>query len=287
MSISGNKSVVRPPLVREFLSNLTSEAAHTFNNSTLSIVAYSSVAATIVYNWELYVNDGTQTEIQRREGPEISQGQNVGTFTTTSDRAASSSSSQLREGFLYALRVSTATSVKRGQCFVVASIVTGAITRTLFADYLTTNQTLTFPGSVVTSPTQGTGVIRSVAGTVGVTTSISWTVPTNARWRVLGINILGTTDATAVTRSPKLQIGTQAVSFALALGASITYQLRYSVYGAEPYQFVDSTGSVWDIQAVPSSSLVATDTINEVLDNQQAADTVTSGTALVEEWIEF
>lgn len=113
------------------------------------------------------------------------------TVTPTSNRAQFSQLIHLQECFLAGVAVILgAGSPRRGQTFVTLALGRGPATapiplHTLLADYLVAGTALGWPCAFIRQPTEGPGLLRSIAGTnpaAGV--EISEAVPTGARWRL-------------------------------------------------------------------------------------------------------
>lgn len=188
------------------------------------------------------------------------------------------------------LTVRTAqTSVSRGECYVKISLrVEGVVVGLLMAGYVTDTDAPAFPNGKIENSTDGPGVIRSIAGTdPAAGAEISETVPTGARWKILGIRATLVTDATAISRRVRAQIddGVTTITEGVCTGAqtaSLTVGYTIAKFGAD-YGVISTSAMVFlpQEQILPGASRIRTAT-----DNLQAADNWGAPQLLVEEWIE-
>jgi hypothetical protein len=272
----------------DFLQNLQQGAAHTWNDSFLVITATSSVAVTVTFSWETYVRDG---EIPV---PGITKGQSIiavpGTLVPTSV------SIPLREGFLYALKVSA--PVTLGQTYINASINMGSVagvygSQELIGGYVTSQTALTFPGSGVVIPTQGTGRIYSFGvGNPAAGNDWTATVPSLVRWQVLGVTGTLTTGAAAANRYISLQYivlgaGNSLVSsLSVAIPANMVANMVNAPTYLQNMSYAPMAGSTLVFLTMPSPLwLVGTGSIQSVTGNIQGTDQWSNIGVIVEEWI--
>ena len=119
----------------------------------------------------------------------------------------------LPEGWLLTVMMNAfGTTINRGETFVQAQLVRGTTTDLssvymLFSGYLTSTESVSWPGGSQLSSFEGRGNIRSITGTnpaVGV--EISETVPTNAIWRLVSVRFSLITDGTGVARKVTLSL---------------------------------------------------------------------------------
>lgn len=93
-----------------------------------------------------------------------------------------------------------------GQTFVIIQLVRGTgaaavVLGTLLAGYITATQALGFPGSPIRMSTEGDGFVRQIIGSNPVGgVEIVETVPTGARWEVLSIVLVLSTNTVIVNR---------------------------------------------------------------------------------------
>jgi hypothetical protein len=146
---------------------------------------------------------------------------NEWTHIPNSNRTKATSDFPLGVGFPLNITafVSTGTPLI-GQCFVQVQIISGlggatTLLGTLLQDYLTSVQALAFPGSPIRSSLESGGALRFITGTAPAAGQpITETVPTGARWSVLGFAANLTTDAVAANRVPTLTINSGASIYA-------------------------------------------------------------------------
>lgn len=99
-----------------------------------------------------------------------------------------------------------------GQTFVVVEIVRGTganaiALQTIAAGYVTAKQPLAFPTSTVINSLDTGGALRSITGTQPAAgAELLETVPTGARWQLLALRVLLTTNATAGNRQLLLYV---------------------------------------------------------------------------------
>jgi len=210
------------------------------------------------------------------------------------DRTAATTVIRLPCGWLQNLTiVASGGTPLYGQTFVRVDLFRGDNTgrtslATLVQGMLTAQQRLAWPGSPLTSTHERPGGIRSITGTnpaAGV--EISETVPTGARWRVLGLVFTLVTDATVANRDVNVLIddGTNTL---LQLGAgssqtASTSRLHTLINsGANPGILTSATPVLGTIPFL----LLAGYRIRTSTVNLQAGDNYGAPQLLVEEWLE-
>jgi len=130
------------------------------------------------------------------------------TLTPASDRTASSVTIRLAEGWLLGAHAFVSTGAPlTGQTFAIVSLVRGEgnsaiVLATLAAGAITAQQRIGYPGSSIANSLDGAGALRSIAGTTPpVSTEISETVPTGARWQLISFYAQLVTSAVAGNRN--------------------------------------------------------------------------------------
>lgn len=97
-----------------------------------------------------------------------------------------------------------------GQTFVIVQLIRGSgaaaiVLGTILAGYITATQALGFPGSPILSSIDAGYAVRTINGTQpGFQAEINEVVPTGARWELLALSTLLTTDINAGNRQPVL-----------------------------------------------------------------------------------
>jgi hypothetical protein len=216
-----------------------------------------------------------------------------GDIVPAATRAAVTASIELTEGWLLSLRVTTASTIRRGQCFVRVELqrgIGGAVytDATLINDYVHLGYQPTWPNSRSFHNLEGPGILRSInVATPAAGVEWSQTVPTGARWVVRAGNSVFTASGAVANRSPAIVFDdgatilyTASVDTFRTAGQGATPQLGPVFKGAS----VDNAGFV-----VPMGSLMALFAgwrIRSITGSIQAADTWTLIQLLVEEWIE-
>lgn len=166
------------------------------------------------------------------------------TFAPATDRTMSTAIRALGEGWLLDLSIVTNGSPIIGQAFVRAEIVRGLLggltaLKVLCQGRCNAVQRLAFPNSPISSTIDGPGILRSVAGTnQAAGAEISETVPTGARWELVGLSFVLVTSAAVANREVSIVIddGTTTL-FTSPSGfthaASLTRRYSADVLGAQ------------------------------------------------------
>lgn len=123
------------------------------------------------------------------------------------NRTRATTYQDLAEGFLLSVTVdATAAAYRRGHCWCqvgiqIGSGATGVPHAQLISDYVTGTARLAWPGGQIRSSVEGPGLLCSVAGAdPAAGAEFSVTVPTGARWRLVGTVATLVTDATVASR---------------------------------------------------------------------------------------
>lgn len=122
----------------------------------------------------------------------------------TSNRTATSTDFAMAGGFVTNITVvATAGTPKIGQTFVIVQIIRGVgataiVLGTMLQGYVTTTQSLGWPGSAVVSSTEGEPCVRTIIGTATGGADATETVPTGARWELLSVRALATNSAAGI-----------------------------------------------------------------------------------------
>lgn len=210
------------------------------------------------------------------------------------DRTEATSFVTLGEGYLLNLhaRVS-AGSPKRGQCYVCVELVRGRTGAAqplacLLQGYVASGGRLAWPGSAMHQPTEGPGAIRSITGAdPAAGAEFSETVPTAARWRLMGVAFTLVTDATVANRIPNLIVDDGAaeilrVSAAAAQTASTTIE-----YSAIAGGYSGGSGATRINLPLPADLILSAGyRVRSETNAIVAGDNYSAPQLLVEEWIE-
>jgi hypothetical protein len=210
------------------------------------------------------------------------------------DRSRATTYHALPEGFLLAVIVdATGAAYRRGHCWCqvgiqVGGAATGVPHAELISDYVTGAARLAWPGGQLRSSVGGPGLLRSITGTDPPAGSeISETVPTGARWRLLGLLFSFTTDATATTRYVNIDFDDGVNPFARTASAYAHPASTGRYYSALPHsQRGDLTYVAAIPVAIPGQELSAGWRVRTVTGNIAAGDNYSAPQLLVEEWIE-
>lgn len=217
------------------------------------------------------------------------------TFTPATDRSSSTSLVKLPPGWLLnAQAVVTGGTPVLGQTFARLSIAhgDGAVgdeSIALCADYITAKQPISYPGSLVTDPTDGAGALRSIAGaTPGAGAEISETVPTGARWELLAFRAQLVTAAAVANRVPVLTLDDGTTVYAASpagLAQAATLTEKYTWAQAYPQPAAIAAAEV--VAPLPNNiRLGSGHRIRTATANIQGADQYSAIQYLVREWIE-
>jgi len=213
---------------------------------------------------------------------------------TNALRTEVTSTHAIGEGWLQHLNVrATVGTPRRGQCFVIVDLVrgqTGGVTPlgVLLQGYAKDTTGLAWPGMLHSDSADGPGCIRSITGTdpaAGV--EVSETVPANARWRLLGVDVALVTDATVANREVVLVLDDGVLPLAeiasgTAQAASLTRRYSFAV-GVQR-----GAGAVSTIinAPIPDGFLMGGHRIRTQTTGIVAGDNFGAPQLWVEEWIE-
>lgn len=131
------------------------------------------------------------------------------TFTPTADRVANVFTVGMGNGFLLNLSaIVLSGSPLIGQTYVMVRIIRGltgatAMLGALLGGYITAQQPLAYPGSVIESSTAGEPAARTIVGTAPAAgAEVLETVPAGARWELMTVRQQFITSAVAISRTP-------------------------------------------------------------------------------------
>lgn len=215
--------------------------------------------------------------------------------TPNSDRSVKTQDYELGTGSLLNITVfASAGSPRYAQTYAMVQLVRGfgaaaVVLGTILAGYVTTTQALGFPGSPIASSLEGGGLIRTIQGaTPAAGAEFRETVPTGARWQLLGAQASLATSATPANRRPILvwsvngaQVGAsaQVVDVAASQSGVFNWQIGMPL-SAAIYAGINVVGVPTDLQ------LLAADFFSSFTANLQAGDQWTLTRYVVREWLE-
>ena len=273
----------QPPQVR-FLKDFVQPPAehYIFRDDTLQLSAMSSSPdPQIVLRSRFLTPDGII------QNPQI-------LFTPASDRSLSAVRQQLPEGFLLGLTLfPNASGRRRGELYATVALGRGGLAaaptmQTLVSNYLVSGIGLGWPEGPSQQSVVGPGLIRSITGTDPAAGSeIIETVPTGARWRLLGMSFLLVTSSAAATRQVMLTLDDGSSRFSTAIAGSTqtaSQTHRYSVLlGGESRITATNEQSV-----VHSADIILLQgfRIRTLTVSLQAGDNFGAPQLWVEEWLE-
>jgi hypothetical protein len=158
----------------------------------------------------------------------------------------------------------------------------------LLRGLLVVGQVLTFPYGIQRSALEGPGLLRAVSGTdPAAGAEINELVPSQARWRLMGLTAVLVTDATVAARVPTLSFDQSGFVFArfvtpLNQAASLSRTHAWVAGG-----FDTQDGFATFQHTLDSSILLRSgQNIRTVTGNLQAGDNWAAPTYYIQEWIE-
>lgn len=219
----------------------------------------------------------------------------VHTHTPATDRTVGSSDFSLGDGWLLGATVIVSTAAPViGQTWVQLQLIRGAggatiVLQTLASGYVTASQPVAWPGSPLAGTLEGQGAVRVVTGTnpaAGV--EISETVPTGARWLLIGISATFTTDATVANRTPGLILDDGATPlFGASQGVVQSASLGLDHAWGAGFGTNNTTLALSNSQSLPEPcAMLAGFRVRTSVLNLQAGDDWSSPVLLIREWLE-
>ena len=200
-------------LVQAHQARLSSSAFYFSGEDALRITTFNAAAGVTV------AIEGRRIDVDGRIVPFAER------HVPNTDRTTASSTFVLGEGFLLNVQIRASAGTPRiAQCFAILEVVRGTTgaaipLATLLQGYVTDTSRLSWPGSPIRSSIDGPGVIRSITGTdPAAGAEVSETVPTNARWQLMGLRFVLTTDATVANRQPMILFDDGVSTFASVTG---------------------------------------------------------------------
>jgi hypothetical protein len=242
-------------------------------NDQLLVTAQSNLLAGQGLTVDIRILDPNGQIVVEQETVSVGTGYAVSTF-----------SFKLPEGFLLSVDVrSTTAATYRGQCFVNVALVRqigggNTLQLGLTRGYVSVFSPVAWPAIPTDFPTLRPGMMRQftqVAPGAGVDFSI--TVPSQARWRIIGLRAALTTSATAGTRNVILSFGTSATPWYNAVAqptqaASLTYGYSFGA-GVTTISTAIGTTTLNIITSIPSDLWLGPGTtLQSVTQNIQAGD---------------
>lgn len=272
----------RKPLVK-FLSRGVQPPSQVYvENEDDIVVAVASSAANeqVTFSYRLLRFDG-----------ELVEGQFI--VRPAADRSIKVYAESLAEGFLLSVSCKAAAATTRGQTFARAFLNSPAFSPgnpsyMLMADYVTTAMAPAHPNGRVISPVEGPGRVYVVNNpNPGLGADWLLAMPTNARWRVLGIQAQFAAGAGGAGRQVRIEMFVGANPFFFGAGtfaqpAASSWQ--YSFAPGVPFT-TDAVSAI--INPLPDSvTLPPGGVIQSLTQGIQATDQWSSQNFCVEEWLD-
>lgn len=214
--------------------------------------------------------------------------------TPATDRTATIDAFRLAEGYLLSAVVFPSVGAPvRGETFVELGFLRGIggaldIVDVLAKDYVMARECVAFPGSPIRSSIEGPGNLRSITGTdPSAGSNISETVPTNALWRFISLQVTLVTSANAGSRRAFIHFDDGTLEFYsnasnIAAGTSETIDVVVGPMGEAP-----SVSGILHLIPIPEIlKLSAGFRILTTTTQFDASDNYGAPQLLVEEWIQ-
>ncbi len=219
------------------------------------------------------------------------------TVSVTSTRLIVTNDFPLGTGYLLNISAVVSGFVFLGQVFLIVSIIRGLgggtfLLGTLIAGYITSFQSLGWPGTPINNSIETGGYYRSIVGTAPAAgVEIKETCPTGARWELISLELRLTTSNVAAARNPKLQLFVGGTLVYQAYGALLFNANSNAKLYASQLALRDSTGVIAGIQyeALPlprGHRLLQSDFFQTATDALDPGDQWQSPQYLVREWLE-
>lgn len=187
------------------------------------------------------------------------------------------------------------TGIRRGECFARIELLSSANQTNpvcvFCADYLTSNSTISFPGTGIHSSLSGAGYTHTVTFPLSLGSNVVQ-VQNNRFWRIKTANVSITTSAVAGNRFCYFSIQGETVPTFINdptyLTAGIHYWITFGEFGTN---FVPQTdpgvaGLTYHTISLPSGLLMNPGDVAQVVyTNTDVGDVPHPGTIVVEEWI--
>jgi hypothetical protein len=202
----------------------------------------------------------------------------------------------LAEGFLLSVSCKAAAATTRGQTFARIFLTdpdlgTGQPSYMLMADYVTTAMAPAHPSGRVAYPVEGPGWIRQLSiGNPAPGAEFIITVPTNARWRLQGLEAILSTSIAAANRQMTLRaFGGVTIVFQSIQGFVEAASLSETYIFAPQMPVSNLPGLTLSTAPIPYGHFLSAnngDTLNSQTVNLQAADQYSFVQIGIEEWLE-
>lgn len=219
----------------------------------------------------------------------------VYTHTPNTNRTKATSDFPLGIGFPLNVQIIASSGAPiLGQTYAQVQIIRGlggntTTLATLLSNYVTSTQTIAWPGSPVVSSLEGAGALRSITGAVPAAgAEISETVPTGARWELLTFKFIMTCSVAVANRVPNLTVDDGALIFGTVPSYSTLVASAASTISYEPgASAAINANSSFVASPLPIGlKLAAGFRIRTNSNGIQAADQFSAVQYLVREWIE-
>jgi hypothetical protein len=208
-------------------------------------------------------------------------------------QTAVSHAENMAEGFLLSVSCQAAVATQRGMTFLRVFLTDPALgngqpSYSLFADYVTNQQSPAHPNGRVLAPTEGPGLLRTFTG-LPPALGAEWVInpPFNIRWRVMVINAFLTTSAVVANRTPRMTANFFAASIFQSGGTVL--QPASKQYGYAWSTGLDFTfdGINRVVEPLPDNFFVNNNGLFASFTNGlDPGDQWTAPVAFVEEWLQ-
>lgn len=215
--------------------------------------------------------------------------------TPTTDRAVKKEVFPVSGGVITNVSIQSASGTPRvGQTFVSVGVTKGdAQTAPTFGvllqGYVTTNQSLAWPGSPVTTSLDGGGYVRTFSGTTpAVGNQIIENVPTGARWELLSVLTVLTTAAGGSNRRPQIALSdTGVISAIVPAPGSVAPSSAVALNWLSGLSYATAIDPLYVVGSIGvGQPLLAGQTLTVAAVNLAAGDQFQAPVITVREWLE-
>lgn len=211
------------------------------------------------------------------------------------DRTAKVTDFPIGPGYLLNLSVFASSGApKIGQTFNRVQIIRGKSGATmpigtLVQGYITSSQDRAWPGSPIETSFMGGGCVREILGTTPAAGNpVNEVCPTGARWELMALRTILTTDPTIIARRPRMRLtGATFIVAGINSPATLPASSASTFYWMQGMPMTVGIGNDHFAQGIPSRmQIVAGGNIEVGGENIQAGDQFSAPSYQVIEWLE-
>lgn len=221
--------------------------------------------------------------------------QNVQDMFPTSDKVQNNFRFNLAQGFLLSVQLGfRGAAAKRGQTFAFVSLqrvsgTSGFGTATLFADYISEQASLGWPGAQQRANTEGPGFIHSQLTTnPAAGAEMIVTVPASTRWGIISDIFALQTSATVANRNVEFLIDDGVNSYWRVTAPVTVPASTLQIFSVAAFNYPQGIVATDSVLPMPANlRLIAGHRLRTLTTNLQAGDQYSGLVTLVEEWLDF